>query len=106
MAGVGRADSVMHPPPPPPPVVKYVEGCQPGHWACGLTHTGQRESDSAKGTVVAGAQVWLVPGATLQEWVLCLVPRSGAGSRHCPPLPYRGCSNRTARWRPDSDLAL
>lgn len=25
---------------------KYVEGCQPGHWACGLTHTGQWESET------------------------------------------------------------
>lgn len=35
MAGVGRAA---------PLVVKYVEVCQLGHWACGLTHTGEWES--------------------------------------------------------------
>lgn len=37
MAGVGRAARL---------VAKYVEGCQPGHWACGLTHTGQWESET------------------------------------------------------------
>lgn len=37
MAGVGRAARL---------VAKYVEGCQPGHWACGLTHTGQWKSET------------------------------------------------------------
>lgn len=78
MAGVGRAARL---------VTKYVEGCQPGHWDCGLAHWAVGVRDSAKGIVVAGAQVWLVPGTTLQECIFCLVPRSCVGSRHCCPLP-------------------
>lgn len=73
MAGVGRGA---------PLVAKYVEGCQPGHWACGFTHTGQWESETQQ-----RALLWLVPGTTLQECIFCLVPRSYVGSRHCCPLP-------------------
>lgn len=74
-----------------------VEGCQPGHQACGSTQAGEGKPETLQMELpwsgLAGAQVWRVPGAPVQGRVLsarCQGAVLGVGPTRLCPL---GCSD-------------